>query len=112
MFARFTQTDGKRGDVQLIVNRDRLMERVTMQNDVVHQLFKSGRPSGMKRLITKSGITQEVEFYANSRADGLYRRVDTPRKVLFYFSDRDDKLYYISATFEATEVHLTKSANS
>lgn len=41
-----------------------------------------------------------MNFYSQARPDGLVRRVDTPKKVLFYFSERDDCLFYRSATFE------------
>jgi hypothetical protein len=50
-----------------------------------------------------NGITKEMHFYSRSRPDGLVKRIDSPRKVLHYFEDREDRLVYRSATCEVSE---------
>lgn len=50
------------------------------------------------------GITTEMQFYSRARSDGLVKRVDTYRKVLHYFTEREDRLVYRSATYDATDV--------
>jgi hypothetical protein len=42
-------------------------------------------------------------FYGPARPDGLIKRVEEPRKIIYYFDDREDNLIYKSITHEVSK---------
>jgi hypothetical protein len=89
--------------------KDKLWQRVRNPDiDKIHEFYEPGRPHGLKDHILIEGKTKEWHFYASSRSDGLVQRLEEPRKIKEYFTDRDDRLIYRSVAFDTSEVVYTR----
>ncbi|KAJ3373708.1 hypothetical protein HDU91_006037 [Kappamyces sp. JEL0680] len=88
--------------VETFSNRkDKLFQRVRKDN-LIHEFFHPGRSHGLKEHVLLGGATKQMEFYSCARPDGLIRRLDEPRKVIFLFEGREDLMVYKSITYEVT----------
>ena len=89
--------------VETFSNRkDKLFQRVRIDN-LIKELFNPGRSHGLKEHIIRNGLTTEMIFYGPARPDGLIKRVEEPRKIIYYFDDREDNLIYKSITHEVSK---------
>ena len=89
--------------VETFANRkDRLSQRVRVDN-LVQEFFMPGRSHGLREHIMRNGLTTEMTFYGPARPDGLIKRTEEPRKIIYYFEDREDNLVYKSLTYEVTQ---------
>jgi hypothetical protein len=101
----FTQKDDNFPNtlVETFANRkDKLFQRVRVDN-LVQEYFHPGRSHGLKEHIIRNGITAEMNFYGPARPDGLIKRTEEHRKIIYYFEDREDNLVYKSITYEVTQ---------
>ncbi|KAI8894392.1 hypothetical protein BC833DRAFT_568385 [Globomyces pollinis-pini] len=101
MTTRITFLDSDKKYPGMVLEMDKLIQRVRV-NDVIHEFFKPGRSHGLKEHILINGQTKEMIFYGSARPDGLVKRVEEPRKVIYTFEDRDDRLNYRSITYDLT----------
>jgi hypothetical protein len=79
--------------------KDKISHRVRM-NDTIHEFFLPGRSHGLMEHIMVNGQTKVMEFYSSARPDGLVKRTEEPRKIIYYFVNRDDFLIYRSITYD------------
>lgn len=118
VFAEYHRADGMVSRVTFLENdpihknvilevyanrKDKIVHRVRL-DDKIHEFFLPGRAHGLKEHIMIKGQTKELEFYGSARPDGLVKRKEEPRKVIYYFVDRDDRLSYRSVTYEINNV--------
>lgn len=84
--------------------RDKLRERIRIPDvDKIHEYFDPGRPHGLKEHVTIEGKTTEIHFYPSARSDGLFKRLETPYKIIEYFTEREDRMIYRSVTYEPSD---------
>ncbi|KAK5667357.1 hypothetical protein BDV3_007241 [Batrachochytrium dendrobatidis] len=85
--------------------RDKLYQRIRIPSiKKMHELFHPGRaPHGLKEHILIDSKTEEIHFYPNARSDGLVRRLESPKKIMEYFTEREDRLIYRSITHEVND---------
>eukprot|EP00842_Homolaphlyctis_polyrhiza_P004040 jgi/Hompol1/4637/HPOL_001817-RA len=82
--------------------RDKLYQRIRVPDSAcVREFFSPGRvPHGLKEHILINNETTEMHFYPSARSDGLLKRLESPRKVIETFIEREDCLSYRSVTYE------------
>ncbi|KAI8925801.1 hypothetical protein BC831DRAFT_459481 [Entophlyctis helioformis] len=85
--------------------RDKLLERIRVPaTKKIHELFNPGRiPHGLKEHILVDGKTTEMHFYPSARSDGLVKRIESSRKVMEFFTEREDRLVYRSVTYDVED---------
>ncbi|PNW72944.1 hypothetical protein CHLRE_14g612700v5 [Chlamydomonas reinhardtii] len=81
--------------------RDKLRERrVYPQKDTTIEHFNRGSVFALKDILTVKNDRRVFNYYAAARLDGLEKREELEgRKVIQYYTGRDDRLIYISATY-------------
>ncbi|RKO85891.1 hypothetical protein BDK51DRAFT_18590, partial [Blyttiomyces helicus] len=83
--------------------KDKLSKRLRNPAiDRIEEHFDPGRPHGLKKHVLLCGKTKEMHFYPSARSDGILKRVEEPRKVIDYFTEREDGLVYRSVTYDNT----------
>ncbi|EPZ34221.1 hypothetical protein ROZALSC1DRAFT_28010 [Rozella allomycis CSF55] len=81
--------------------KDKLVKRQrNMETMEIIEFFERGRLHALRRQVIMNSKMKEMHFYASARHDGLLKRIETPRKTIEHFQDRDDLLIYRSVTFE------------
>ncbi|KAJ3112094.1 hypothetical protein HK100_002455 [Physocladia obscura] len=93
---------------ELFSNRkDKLRERIKVPyTGKIHEFFDPGRNHGLKEHIIIEGNTTEIHFFPASRSDGLIKR------IIEYFTDREDKLIYRSVTFDQLDGFIEDSKDA
>nr|XP_056718780.1 dynein regulatory complex subunit 7 [Euleptes europaea] len=85
-------------------NREDMMERreLKKQTDVTTEYFAPGHVQGLKAHTYKTmepETERTMEFYSETRVDGLQKRVETPTDMIEYFEGRSDFLRYRHTEF-------------
>ncbi|XP_042336573.1 dynein regulatory complex subunit 7 [Sceloporus undulatus] len=85
-------------------NREDVMEtrELNKQTDVTTECFLPGHAHGLKAHIYKTmepETDRTMEFYSETRVDGLEKRIETPTDMTEYFVGRSDFLYYRHTEF-------------
>ncbi|XP_015268298.1 PREDICTED: dynein regulatory complex subunit 7 [Gekko japonicus] len=85
-------------------NREDMMERreLNKQTEVTTEYFAPGHVQGLKVHAYKTmepETERTMEFYSETRVDGLQKRVETPTDMAEYFEGRSDFLWYRHAEF-------------
>ncbi|XP_066493846.1 dynein regulatory complex subunit 7 [Tiliqua scincoides] len=85
-------------------NREDMLEtrEMNQRNDVTTEYFAPGHVLGLKAHIYVTMIPETertMEFYSETRVDGLRKRVETPQDMEEYFEGRSDFLNYRHTVF-------------
>ncbi|XP_033013338.1 dynein regulatory complex subunit 7 [Lacerta agilis] len=85
-------------------NREDVLEtrELNKQTEVTKETFMPGHVQGLKAhnyLTMDPETDRTMEFYSETRVDGLQKRIETPNDMEEYFEGRSDFLYYRHAEF-------------
>uniref|UniRef100_A0ABM5ETQ7 Dynein regulatory complex subunit 7 n=1 Tax=Pogona vitticeps TaxID=103695 RepID=A0ABM5ETQ7_9SAUR len=85
-------------------NREDMMEtrELNKKTDVTTEFFLPGHVQGLKAHVYKTmepETERTMEFYDETRVDGLQKRVETSKDMTEYFAGRSDFLYYRCTEF-------------
>ncbi|XP_060131880.1 dynein regulatory complex subunit 7 isoform X2 [Zootoca vivipara] len=85
-------------------NREDVLETrdLNKKTEVTNEFFMPGHVQGLKAhmyLTMDPETDRTMEFYSETRVDGLQKRVETPNDMEEYFEGRSDFLYYRHAEF-------------
>ncbi|KAJ3367026.1 hypothetical protein GGF32_000087 [Allomyces javanicus] len=81
--------------------KDKLAKRIRIPSrGLLHEFFERGRAHALQEHVMEHGHTVRMRFFRGARADGLYDRQESARKIIGRFEDREDRLVYRSVTHE------------
>ncbi|CAI5781901.1 Coiled-coil domain-containing protein 135 [Podarcis lilfordi] len=85
-------------------NREDVLDtrELNKKTEVTKEFFMPGHVQGLKAhdyLTMDPETDRTMEFYSETRVDGLQKRVETPNEMEEYFEGRSDFLYYRHAEF-------------
>ncbi|KNE56166.1 hypothetical protein AMAG_02001 [Allomyces macrogynus ATCC 38327] len=81
--------------------KDKLAKRTRIPSrGLLHEFFERGRAHALQEHVMEHGHTVRMRFFRGARADGLYDRQESARKIIDRFEDREDRLVYRSVTHE------------